>query len=289
MPNNRQQDFRMAFQSRRASVVFYSNISTSSFLSHLLLLALFLTSMTGCGDAETNTQASEQRAAKTALRDLGAGVKELDDDSIAAGGIVAVTLFEEHLTRDGLITDEVLSHVKRLRKCLLRLDNTRVADAALGQLTEIGSLIALSLHNTKVSDAGLKHLRAMSDFRLLKLNNTSITDDGLANLQGLTGLRVLYVSHSQLTDAGLKHVREMTNLKALQISGTQISDAGLEHLKRLTALEYLGLDDNEISDTGLENLKGLTRLKYLNLKGTRVTGRTVREFQRSLPNCQIVR
>ena len=72
---------------------------------------------------------------------------------------------------------------------------------------------------------------------------------------------------------------------------TQLSqriDEHMVHLAALHDLETLDLSHSDLTDAGLGYVTGFTNLQYLNLRNTDVTEDSVKKFQQSLPNCQII-
>ncbi|HEV2972021.1 MAG TPA: hypothetical protein VGY55_18755, partial [Pirellulales bacterium] len=66
------------------------------------------------------------------------------------------------------------------------------------------------------------------------------------------------------------------------------SDADLVNLKCLNQLEFLDLSGSQVTDAGLANLKEMGQLLRVDVKGTKVTFAGVRDFQKALPNCDIL-
>jgi len=123
----------------------------------------------------------------------------------------------------------------------------------------------------------------------VELNRTPVTDAELVSLQGMPQLQNASLGDTQVTDAGLVHLKGLTQLLMLSLDNTQITDAGLEHLNGLTELRLLYLHNTQITDAGLVYLKELTHLRWLSLANTHVTDKGVKELQRALPNCEIIR
>ena len=141
----------------------------------------------------------------------------------------------------------------------------------------------------QATDAGLVLLEGLTSLQILRLLGTQVTNAGLVRLKELTGLEHLWLESTQVTDAGLVHLKGLTNLEELLLDNTQVTDAGLMHLKGLTRLQALCLNYTQVTDAGLVHLKGLTRLEVLWLEDTPVTNAGVRDLEKALPNCTIIR
>ena len=72
----------------------------------------------------------------------------------------------------------------------------------------IATLERLHLEKTKITDAGLAHLKDLGNLEYLNLYGTAVTDAGLEHLKGLKNLKKLYVWQSQVTDAGIAKLKE---------------------------------------------------------------------------------
>jgi hypothetical protein len=69
-----------------------------------------------------------------------------------------------------------------------------------------------------------------------------------------------------------------------------VTDKGLKDLNQLKGLATLGLGRTEVTDMGLKELNELKQLKELILVGCmNVTDAGVKELQKALPECKILR
>jgi hypothetical protein len=96
-------------------------------------------------------------------------------------------------------------------------------------------------------------------------------------------------SLKRFTDRDVPLLRDLATLVVLDLSESRITDKGLIRLKGLTSLEHLDLRDTPVTDKGLQILKCLTTLRLLDLTDTKVTDTGVKEFQKALPELEIVR
>jgi len=112
-------------------------------------------------------------------------------------------------------------------------------------------VVTVRLNDSEISDAGLGELTGLTSLKWLFLENTQITDAGLTHLQGMTRLIELNLNQTQITDAGLLHLKELPRLKKLDVSHTEVTRAGIEDLKEaLPRCEVTaeGLDGEEATD-----------------------------------------
>ena len=63
------------------------------------------------------------------------------------------------------------------------LDETRITDAEIAQLSRMTNLSTLSLGSTPVTDAGLTHLYGLRKLNILYLGRTAVTDRGARDLK----------------------------------------------------------------------------------------------------------
>ena len=74
----------------------------------------------------------------------------------------------------------------------------------------------------------------------------------------------------------------MNQLRELDLSDTKVTDEGLAVLAELPHLEELRLARTAITDAGFQkHLSGKTSLRKLDLTGTKVKGKTKREWKKA--------
>jgi len=78
----------------------------------------------------------------------------------------------------------------------------------LHHLNDANRFQRLFLDNTKITDAGLEDLSALTQLEVLSLKGSAITDAGLQKLKGLTALRRLIVIGAPVTDGGVKELQQ---------------------------------------------------------------------------------
>src|SRR5262249_11425215 len=95
--------------------------------------------------------------------------------------------------------------------------------------------------------------------------------------------------NADVTDASLKGLAKFERLHTLYLGGSKVTDAGLKELNGLKELQRLSFS-SRMTDTGLKELAGLKSLQTLTLdQTTQVTDAGVRELQKALPNCKIIK
>lgn len=162
-------------------------------------------------------------------------------------------------------------------------------DTALAGLRRLPYLRSLALGGSlDLTDDSLMRLASLTKLRSLSLTHVRVTPDGLAHLEQLKALETLMIQDAPLVDAIPPVLRGLVNLKNLQLNGTRIGDHDLIGLESLEQLEELGLSGTRISDLALMHLRVLKRLKRLDVSATRATAAGVADFQRALPECQVV-
>ncbi|MDA1017886.1 MAG: PQQ-binding-like beta-propeller repeat protein [Planctomycetota bacterium] len=175
-----------------------------------------------------------------------------------------------------------------------------VTDEACVPLSEMKQLLSLVLKKTgfergRISDAGLERLQSLTDLEVLNLYGNNVTDVGLGHLQPLRNLRELNLSLLAISDAGLTHLKPLSGLEHLELlysegfSGPMLTDGVADALTPLLNLTSLNLTGAKLTDAGLERLRVLTRLKSLQLVRTGVSEDGLREFQKAVPECEVIK
>jgi Leucine-rich repeat (LRR) protein len=190
----------------------------------------------------------EERAAKVALRKLGASFGE----AISGGLLVELA----QISDDTLIKER--PHLERLNIDHLYLPQSKFT--SLEPLNGLTTLSSLDLHDA-TGITSLEPLEGLANLSWLDLSYaTGITS--LEPLKGLTNLRSLYLDNATGVTS-LEPLKGLTNLGSLDLRDA-IGIRSLEPLKGLTKLSYLNLS-NATGITSLEPLKGLTNLSRLYL------------------------
>jgi hypothetical protein len=87
------------------------------------------------------------------------------------------------------------------------LDQCRIGDCGIANLTGLADLKELSLAGTKISDESLRVVARLVRLETLDLTRTNVTDAGLRKLKSLKRLEVLSVRDSKVTKAGIAELR----------------------------------------------------------------------------------
>lgn len=256
---------------------------TFAWVLRRVLWSVLLGILPGCG-AQTDLAAERHAKAVKALIDLGAEVRDIEDEVTHDRGTY-VSLFREHFTPDGKIHNDVLTLIREIQSLFLGVSKTPIKDDAMPDLARLPNLRVLNATATGLTDRGLKLIAESRDLRLLKLNRTRITDDGLECLREMSSLRLLYVGDTRLTAAALQHLANIPQLEAIKLSALPIDDEALRSLGEMPRLRFLALDGTSVTDAGLPHLDLLPKLAYLDLKDTAVSQDAIAEFRKRHPQC----
>jgi hypothetical protein len=114
----------------------------------------------------------------------------------------------------------------------------------------------------------------------ITLTGVSVADYAL--LQNKPKVVVLQMANPDVSDETLLYLRGMDRLRELDLNDTKVTDEGLAVLAELPHLEDLRLARTAITDAGFrEHLLGKESLNKLDLTGTKVTGKTKREWKKA--------
>ena len=194
----------------------------------------------------------EERAAKVALRKLGASFGE----AISGGLLVELAqISDDALIREG-------PHLERLNIDHLYLPQSKFT--SLEPLKGLTNLSSLDLHDA-TGITSLQPLNGMTNLSLLDLGYASGIRS-LEPLKGLTNLSKLYLNDAKGIKS-LEPLKELTKLSSLNLKGAT-GITSLEPLEGLANLSWLDLS-YATGITSLEPLKGLANLSSLNLRNAR--------------------
>ena len=182
---------------------------------------------------------------------------------------------DEKLIADPFVEEAV-------RGALVKFGDEELTEADFEKVTYLG------LDNTKITDEGLKEVTKFQNLTFIDLCNTKITDAGLKEVAKLQNLEKLALDGCiQITDAGLKDVAKLSNLNLFSLKATKITDACIKDLAKLQNLASLFLTNTKITDAGLKDLAKLKKLTFLGLSKTKITEEGVAELKKASPNCRI--
>lgn len=133
--------------------------------------------------------------------------------------------------------------VRRGESVQIRLDHTKVVDADLLHLNDLGDkLERINLSNGDLTNLGLERISRLSHLMQLRVRSPRITDEGVVHLQRLKQLRHLHLIDVPLTDVGIALLYPLTGLDSLYLDGTHATDAALQKLKRSLPGAHLHVD-----------------------------------------------
>ena len=153
---------------------------------------------------------------------------------------------------------------------------------AINDMTPLGSLTKLEYLDLWSKSSQMSDITVITSLVCLKelrLSGCQISD--IAPLNLLTDLEKLDLSRNTISD--LSPLASLTNLKELDLADNSIDDAVC--LASLENLEWLNLSYNKIND--ITPFKSLTGLKKLYLSGNNITGTSVDDLKKALPDCEI--
>jgi hypothetical protein len=160
----------------------------------------------------------------------------------------------------------------------LYIKNTQISNAALLQISDIGSLCELQFDDIPIIDAGLPGISGLANLRILELKNVDVTDAGLKHLAGLTQLRSLSFDGTQITGSGLSHLSRLNKVRSLTLTNCPLTSAGLAGLAALPGLEVLNIDGTPVTNDGLARLRPLVKLYWLRLSNTEISDAGMKEI-----------
>ncbi|KAI8917864.1 hypothetical protein DFJ77DRAFT_458114 [Powellomyces hirtus] len=153
-----------------------------------------------------------------------------------------------------LFGDNALSGLERLAESLMELDlsGTKICDAALAPLAQLGGLTHLWLDRTPVTDAAFEHLLPLPDIHTLSVAATNITKSAVATLarsESARSIRVLNMARTRVDDEALPILKAFVNLTSLNLDWTACTlDAATHALKaspNIVAVRLTGLEAND--------------------------------------------
>ncbi len=205
--------------------------------------------------------------------------------------VVVLNIAGSRITERGL--NECLDHLKdlpRLRTlCVGGVNNAMsIGDSALRHIKDLTQLEELGFIDNNMTDNAFENIEMMTHLRKLYLEKVPITGTGLIHIKGLTRLQSLCLMGTNVNDDGLVHLKDMIGLRELSLWNTLVTDAGLVNLKEMSCLWCLQLNGIKVTDAGLASLRDLKQLRRLEIAGTWITAGAVDEFQKALPECEVV-
>jgi hypothetical protein len=116
----------------------------------------------------------------------------------------------------------------------------------------------------------------------LHITLTGVSAADYALLRNKPNVVVLQMANPAVNDETLLYLRGMDRLRELDLNDTKVTDEGLAVLAELPRLEELRLARTAITDAGFhKHLLGMESLNKLDLTGTKVKGKTKREWKKA--------
>ena len=156
------------------------------------------------------------------------------------------------------------------------MNNTQIKD--LSPVSIIKELKNLSFLGTQIN--ALDPLAGLTKLEVLHCSQSPVNN--LAPLSGLAQLHTIDIENTAVTD--LSPLTTLVELKQLNCSGTQIKS--LKPLSSLANLEVVKLNNTAIKS--LKPFQSLINLKKVECYNTRISAKTVEQFKKSNPNCEVV-
>ncbi len=156
------------------------------------------------------------------------------------------------------------------------MNNTQIKE--LSPVSTIKELKNLSFLGTQIN--ALDPLAGLKKLEVLHCSQSPVNN--LAPLSGLAQLHTIDIENTAVTD--LSPLTTLVELKQLNCSGTQIKS--LKPLSSLANLEVVKLNNTAIKS--LKPFQSLINLKKVECYNTRISAKTVEQFKKSNPNCEVV-
>lgn len=167
----------------------------------------------------------------------------------------------------------------------LLLNNPRIGDPELQQMSEFTRVRLVDLSDSRVTDAGLVALEKMQRLEVLFLGNTQITEPD--RLLPLRALKYLRLDFSAVPESNLTCLSRFPELRRVSLAGLKVTEVGTQLLAGCRNLESLNLNGANLGDHGLRPLQTLKSLQYLSLKDAKYSPADLAAFQKAVPGCKV--
>jgi internalin A len=189
------------------------------------------------------------------------------------------------------IIQRKLSRYENFRYNILSTDNTGAYSLVLSisipfdfsQLENIKNLESLKVSTPYTSN--IESLAGLTNLKYIEINTYNWRINDLQPFSGLVSLEYLGLRGQGLIIRDCTSISNLKNLGRLSITSAHLYN--LDGLESLENLQELDLSDTKITD--INAIKKLTGLKKLNLKNVSLTDEQIAEFQKALPDLEIVR
>lgn len=118
----------------------------------------------------------------------------------------------------------------------------------------LDAVTELKLKGCQLTNAGLKVIADLPALKKLDLQGARVLDTHWEALTGATGLEWLSLNESSISSATMGAVSQMSELKYLDVSGTRVTEPGFVHMSGLSSLEELNISGLNIDGSGMKHL-----------------------------------
>jgi hypothetical protein len=132
------------------------------------------------------------------------------------------------------------------------LDQGRVNDDSVANLTALPGLVHLRLRLSPIGDRGLTEIAKVKSLQVLNLPHAECSAEGVAQLVNLTDLRQLRIGSTRLGNEVCDVIARIPSLRGVHLIGVPVTDEGLKSLASLQQLQSLYLDDSAVTEEGWE-------------------------------------
>jgi len=193
-----------------------------------------------------------------------------------------------------LVTQDSLDALAHLPLHVLNLQRGKLNTHNL-QLPPIDSLTTLHFDGMELDNRSFASLLGDNDWpniRTLTLSDTQINDRALDRLAAFPALEALAIGCEGITDQSIQALKQCASLKTLALGDewghAPVTAAGLMQLVELKSLNTLELNGIPLIDDALVPIEKITGLRSLELLGTGISMTSIKRFQQSRPDVELV-
>lgn len=193
-----------------------------------------------------------------------------------------------------LVTQDSLDALAHLPLHVLNLQRSKLNTDTL-QLPSIDSLTTLHFDGMQLDNRSFASLLGDKDWpniRTLTLSDTQIDDGALDRLAAFPKLETLAIGCEGITDQRIHALKQCESLKTLCLGDewghAPVTAAGLMQLVELKSLNTLELNGIPLTDDALVPIEKITELRSLEILGTGISMASIKRFQQSRPDVELV-
>lgn len=165
------------------------------------------------------------------------------------------------------------------------LDESKVTDATLMNLSRFTELNNLYVGHTKVTGSGLERITGLP-IKKLNMEGCGLSEIAFKAIAKMSSLEDLYLYRAKTKGEWLKHISTLPNLKKLNLTEADFDDGAAKYLTTMPELEELGLNYTALGNAGFLELVKMPTLRELYIQGTKVTKEVVEKAKKEHPNLQ---